>query len=167
MCIALYVFSVVILRDGRRRDRGRPFDCDFVVSGDRIVLIEMTPRIGGNSLSKLFQAALNYDWMAYAVTHACSDAPPGWELYPPNPMILTILGTDRSGRLTWDEHEASALRAEPWVQHLILDLPQGANVEQFINGRHRVGEALINGADCDEVDGRLAELNRRLALTAL
>src|SRR5215831_1878060 len=43
-----------------------PFDCDFVASGERIALIEMAPRVGGNSLSKLFKAALDFDFVAYA-----------------------------------------------------------------------------------------------------
>jgi hypothetical protein len=59
-----------------------------------------------------------------------------------------------------------ALRREAWVESLILDLPQGSPVKSFINGRRRVGEALIAGSDRNELDIRAEELRRRLALVA-
>jgi hypothetical protein len=68
--------------------------------------------------------------------------------------------------LTWNEFEMDALRREAWVESLILDLPQGSPVKPFINGRHRVGEALIAGSDRNELDSRTQELRRRLALAA-
>jgi biotin carboxylase len=144
-----------------------PFDCDFVAEGDRIFLIEIAPRLGGNSLSRLYHAALDYDLVAYAVRQACGDPAPIPERCEPKPMAVAILGVDRSGCLSWNESEASALRQEIWVNSLILDLPQGAPVEPFINGRRRVGEALITGTNRNQVDEQLTEFKRRLALTAV
>jgi biotin carboxylase len=143
-----------------------PFDCDFVVKSGGIVLIEMTPRLGGNSLSKLSKAALDFDPGAYAVRHACGDPYELPELRQPKPRSIAILGVEGCGRLTWDEIEMHALRREAWVESLILDLPQGSPVKPFINGRRRVGEALIAGSDRNELDLRAEELRRRLALTA-
>jgi len=144
-----------------------PFDCDFVADGERIALIEITPRLGGNSLSRLFKSAMDFDLVAYAVTHACGDAFPLPGPRPPKPSAITILGVDRPGRLSWNVVQEESLRRESWVDTLLLDLPKGSTVTPFINGRHRVGEALITGADRDEVDARLLELKRRLALTAV
>jgi biotin carboxylase len=144
-----------------------PFDCDFVVEGDRIFLIEMAPRLGGNSLSRLCQAALNYDLVAYAVRQACGDPSPIPNRCEPKPMGLAILGVERAGCLSWNESEARALRQEIWVNSLMLDWPQGTQVEPFINGRHRVGEALISGTDRSQVDEHLTEFKRRLALTVV
>jgi biotin carboxylase len=144
-----------------------PFDCDFVVSGEHIALIEIAPRVGGNSLSKLFKAALDFDFVAYAVTHACADPYALPEFRQPKPVSIAILGVEERGRLAWNAAEANALRQEAWMDNLTLDFPQGTPVERFINGRHRVGEALIIGNDRKDLDGRMAELRRRLALTAI
>ena len=152
---------------GRLRVSSGPFDCDFIVDGERIVLIEITPRLGGNSLSRLFQAALDFDFVAYAVSHACGDAFPLPERRRPKPAAIAILGVDRPGNLSWNLPEAETLKRESWVQTLLIDLPEGAKTERFINGRHRVGEALITGRDRDEVDARLIEFKRRLALAAI
>jgi biotin carboxylase len=144
-----------------------PFDCDFVVNEERIVLIEMTPRLGGNSLSYLFKAALGIDLLAYAVTTACGDSFSFPKFRIPKAAAIAILGVEQGGQLTWNADEADWLRKQPWVDTLLIDYPQGTEVKAFINGRHRVGEALITGSDRNKVDEYLLEFTQRLALTAV
>ena len=143
-----------------------PLDCDFVVAADRIVVIEMTPRLGGNSLSHLFRVALDVDLVAAAVRHACGDAVALPPQRAPSPAAIAILGVERSGRLAWDAAQARGLAQEPWVESLCFDVAQADDVAAFVNGRHRVGEALVVGATREEVDDRLDELARRLQLHA-
>jgi len=144
-----------------------PFDCDFVADGGQVVLIELTPRLGGNALPKLFKAALDFDLLAYAVAYACGDSYPVPELREPEPRAIVILGVDQCGRLAWNESGARTLTGEAWVDNLAFDLPQGATVQPFINGRQRVGEALIAGGDRDQLDRRLIEFQCRLDLHAI
>lgn len=151
----------------RLRVTSGPFDCDFVAAGGQIYLIEIAPRLGGNSLSKLFKQALDFDLVGYAISHACGDAFPLSACTPLKPGAIIILGVESSGRLAWNRDEEKVVRQEPWLESLIFDLPQGAAVNAFINGRHRVGEALIMGRDRDEVDARRAELLHRLNLRAV
>jgi biotin carboxylase len=152
---------------GRLGIASGPFDCDFVAGSEGIVLIEMTPRLGGSSLSSLFKASLDFDLVAYAVAHACADSCFIPEPREPRPTSTAILGVEKGGRLAWNAAEADALRQEEWVDTLILDFPQGAPVKRFISGRQRVGEALIVGTDRQDLDSRIAEFQRRLALTAV
>lgn len=159
---ALWAIEEVFRRLGVRSG---PFDCDFVASGGRIVLLEITPRLGGNSLSRLFRTALDFDLVAYAVSHACGDPTPLPAPRLPRATAIAIFGAERAGNITWDQDEAEALRHDAWVQTLVLDHPFGTPVQSFTNGRHRVGEALIHGANRSELDARLIELKRRLALT--
>jgi biotin carboxylase len=143
-----------------------PFDCDFVVNGDQVVLIEITPRLGGNSLSKLFEFALGFDLVAYAVSYACGDEYPLPVQCHPKPAAISILGVDYPGKLYWDESEANDLQHEVWVDTMIFDLPIGSMVQPFINGRYRLGETLITGSDRNDIDAKLIELKNRLALSA-
>lgn len=152
------VFNLLGVRNG-------PFDCDFVVDHGQITLIEMTPRLGGNSLCSLMRAALGFDVTEYAVRHACGDRPSAPEVRNPRPAAVIILGAERAGRLVWNETEVDLLRNEPWVDSLTLDYSYRASVRPFVDGRGRVGEALIVGASRQEVVGRAAELKDRLALT--
>jgi biotin carboxylase len=144
-----------------------PFDCDFVVHGGEVYLLEMSPRLGGNSLPTLLRAAYDLDLVALAVRHACGDSAGLPRLPEPAPTAALILGTDRSGLLAFDPAELAALRGESWVLHLSLDVAAGTPVQPYINGRHRVGQALLRGADRDDLDVKVEQLRRRLAVEAL
>jgi len=141
-----------------------PFNCDFVATKDSIVLLEITPRLGGNSLSDLFKLALNFDLVDYAVTHACGDPRALPQLSPPMPCAIIILGTECEGLLKWNKSEAESLKNEIWVQKLIFDYEMGTPVKQFINGRNRVGEVLLTGSDRTDLDSKLTEFKNRLGL---
>jgi biotin carboxylase len=161
--LALSVIENVLRRLGVSSG---PFDCDFVADNDRISIIEITPRLGGNSLSSLFMAALDFDLVAYAVSHACGDTYPLPQPSQPRPAAIAILGVERSGSLSWSETEAAALRRECWVDTILFDQPPGTAVKPFVNGRHRVGEVLITGSNRNEIDFHLIEVRRRLAVVA-
>jgi len=153
------IFARLGVRDG-------PFDCDFVAGPDGVTVIELTPRLGGNSLSRLLEVALDFDVTAYAVRHACGDAPPPIARTDPRPSAIRILGVKRPGRLFWDATAEAALRREPWLRSLELNVSRGAAVEAFVDGRHRVGEALMVGTTRDEIDERWTDLAQRLRLRA-
>jgi biotin carboxylase len=143
-----------------------PFDCDFVWSEGEIFLLEMTPRLGGNSISQLLRVATGFDLVEYAVQQACgvrTKLPP--ELLV-RPSAVVLLGASKSGCLCYDEHELDALSSESWVSSVALEVARGKMVAQFINGRHRVGEAYITANSRDQLDSRVQEFKRRLAIDA-
>jgi biotin carboxylase len=144
-----------------------PFDCDFVWSEGEVFLLEMTPRLGGNSISQLLRVATGFDLVEYAVHHAC-----GVQSQLPNelsiqPTAVILLGTTRSGCLCYDERELEALSSESWVSSVALEVAHGTKVAPFINGRHRVGEAYVTANSRNYLDSRVEEFKRRLALDAV
>lgn len=144
-----------------------PFDCDFVFGDDGdVYLLEVTPRLGGNSMTRLVRAAVGVDLAEVAVRLACGAHVGSFEALGERPVAQLVLGVGRAGRLTYDEDELVALRAEPWVRDLSLDVPAGSVVEAFVNGRTRVGEATVVADSRPDLDARVAELRIRLALDA-
>lgn len=140
------------------------FDCDFVWTGDDIYLLEISPRLGGNSITALVRGAYpGFDLVDYAVRQACGDPPPPVPERRTNAAAVRIFGASAAGTLRYEAAEVDALRAEPWIAQLVVDVPSGAAVRAFENSRHRVGEAVVVCRDRDELDSRLAELDRRLA----
>jgi biotin carboxylase len=145
-----------------------PFDCDFVVGSDQVYVLEMTPRLGGNSISALLQVATGgFDLVEYAARRACGEDPPLPETIPLLPTAIAILGTSASGRLAFDAGELAALGREPWVESIALDVVSGAPVEAFTNGRQRVGEAMVRGTDRASLDQHVRELRGRLNVRAV
>ncbi len=143
-----------------------PFDCDFVDACGAPHLLEISPRIGGNCISSLIREARDFDIVDHSVRVALGENPELPRRFQSRAAATLILGAKSAGRLTYDRHEAELLGREPWVRALSFDVEHGSAVRPFTNGRQRVGEAIVTGADRAEVEARVAELHRRLDLKA-
>jgi biotin carboxylase len=148
--------------------RTSPFDCDFVVTPAGVpYIIELTPRLGGNSLISLVLESTGVDLAEIAVRAACGD-PVTLPAQPTaRPTAQLILGAPGEGALTFDEAAFASLRREPWVRALSLDLAAGDRVERFTNGRHRIGEATLVGRSRADLDDMANELRLRLCIGAV
>ena len=142
--------------------RQGPFDCDFVATEREVFLLDISPRVGGNSIARLLRRSAGFDIVEYAVRRACGDPYALPQTVEVRPAAIVIFGVDRAGVLAYDERAAEALAAEPWVAHLELDVPPGAAVQPFVNSRHRLGEALAVADSRFGADARATELERRL-----
>jgi biotin carboxylase len=143
-----------------------PFDCDFVVNDESVFILELSPRLGGNAISQLVNLAFGFNLVERTVRWACrEDAGP---LPPalPRPAAVMIFGADRPGRLRYNEAAAAELAANSWVNALSIDFPPGSPVELFTDGRRRVGQALLTAESRVELDDRVMEITRRLAVSA-
>lgn len=144
-----------------------PFDCDLVVTDRDIYIIEGSPRIGGNSLAQLLLAAYDFDLIDYAVRQSMGES-----VRVPTSSLqrsagLLLLGVEQMGRLHYDAMALAALLKMPEIEHLAFDYPLGTVVHPFMDGRHRVGEAIVIGRDRDDIDQRLLDLQERLAIKTL
>jgi biotin carboxylase len=144
-----------------------PFDCDFVACGAEATLLEMSPRLGGNAMMPLVEAATGFELIEYAVAHALGRGPKAGGPWAPRPTAVHLLGCMNAGRLAYDEAEARRLRALPWMLGLTLDFEPGAAVAPFTDGRHRIGEVLFQAESRTVLDARAAELLARLNVRAL
>ncbi len=144
-----------------------PFDCDFVLANGEPYVLEITPRLGGNSISTLLRAACGSDLVEYAIRTACGEHPAIPDLSVREASAIVLLGADRPGRLDYDQSAAEQLAREPWVRSLVFDVPIGAPVLPFINGRHRIGEALIAAPTREALEARVTELRIRIAISSL
>ncbi|HVJ80990.1 MAG TPA: ATP-grasp domain-containing protein [Planctomycetia bacterium] len=143
-----------------------PFDCDFVATEAGAVILEASPRLGGNGISKLIKAAANFDLPAYAVRHAMGEAGDIPSEGVGAPAAVYLFGAESSGRLRYSEREAETLRHEPWMRELRFDYPVGTAVPAFQNGQCRVGAMILEAASRDELDARIDLVRRRLDVRA-
>lgn len=151
------IFAALDYRDG-------PFDADAVAAAGGAVLLELTPRAGGNAMMRLTEVSTGADYRGALIAHSLGVAGPPLAPFSPRPTAVEILGADRDGTLQWDRAGLDALRREPWVAHIHMDLAPGAEVRRFTDGRARIGEVVVTGAVAD-LDRRLVETRARLGLS--
>lgn len=142
-----------------------PFDGDFVVAGDMVYLLEITPRVGGNALTKLWAASQGFDMPRAAVLEALGLREP-IALTQVRPAMVRILSVESSGQLSYDTRAAQTLKGNARVFSLVLDYPPGANVEAFADGRHRIGDLTVAADTLAEVESVLTEALACLCLRA-
>ena len=141
------------------------FDCDFVIYNDQVYILELTPRLGGNSLSKLLKHALHFDMVEYGIQLACGNVEPNICFKKPKPTAVILFGTRSSGRLNYNKEGFLWANRKKWVKHIMFDYDLGSQVKSFINGRNRVGECIIVASSRDELDRRIQRINSCLDIT--
>lgn len=144
--------------------RDGPFDCDFVMRDGQPVILELSPRIGGNSIVRLLARAYGFDLVAHSIRAACREPVEIPAVVLQQPTAVVLLGADRAGRLAYDVDELSRLAGEPWVDSIAMDVPPGVAAQPFSDGRHRLGEALVTAASRDDLDRHVDELRRRIGI---
>jgi len=143
-----------------------PFDCDFVATPDSVYLLEISPRMGGNSISNLLRTALGFDIVECSIHHAMSEPVILPRDVKVKPSAVVIFGVPTGGRLRYDRAQAHELLRETWLHSLAFEIEWNGPVRPFINSRERIGYAIVSGPDRDHVDSRVDELKRRLGLRA-
>jgi biotin carboxylase len=144
-----------------------PFDCDFVVAEDgEVYLLEISPRVGGNAISDLLKTACSFDIVDVAVRLACGERPSLPDHFGIQPTAIVLLGTDQAGELQYEATEVPAIQALSWVRALSLDREPGERVEPFVNGRNRVGMALLVASTREELCERVEWVRERLNVRA-
>jgi biotin carboxylase len=144
------------------------FDCDFVVqissseAEGQIYLLELSPRLGGNSISTLVKTAIGFDLVAYAVQQACGVLSPLPPTCAPQPTAIVLFGAEMAGTLHYDAAAMAALHQEAWVASLHLRAMPGQVVSPFSNSRYCLGEACIWADSRDALDSAVQHLNQRL-----
>jgi len=139
-----------------------PFDCDFVVKGSNVYILEITPRIGGNSISRLLNYAVNFDIIENSLRWVCGELAHSSAGINFVPHALILFGVDWEGDIEYNEDQLSALQEENWVRNIEIDLEPNTPTKPFINSRFRVGECIVQGRDRTEILYRVGEVHRRL-----
>jgi len=144
------VFAALDYRDG-------PFDADVVDGSSGPILIEVTPRAGGNALMQLLTAATDFQYVDYLIAQAL-----GMDFRPPQdfsvrPAAAVILCSAHPGRLTYRADRVSALAREPWCISITLDVETGEDISAFTDGRARFGELVVVGDALANLETRIEE----------
>lgn len=142
-----------------------PFDGDFVVAGGVVYLLEITPRVGGNSLTKLWAAARGLDMPKAAVLEALGVREP-ITLSQARVAMVRILSVESAGWLEYDIGAVQSLAQDARVFSLELDHRPGSRVEAFVDGRHRIGDLTVAADTAAEADALLSDALARLRLRA-
>ncbi|GAB3015130.1 ATP-grasp domain-containing protein [Mycobacterium bourgelatii] len=144
------------------------FDADFVWNADEPKFLELTPRIGGNSLSQLvfyhYGVSLIDIAIDLALTGTVSEIKP--QPYAGTSKVV-ILHSNRGGRLEYELSRLAAACEVDGIKRMVLDWDPGTVVFPFVNGQHRFGEIIAQGRTPDAADLAIERACKEIALRIL
>lgn len=135
------------------------FDLDAVVTANGPVIIEISPRLGGNGIPMLFSRAAGLHLTEASLRLAMSEP---FELHrtsQPQHMASWVFGAPREGTLAAIADEDIMRARVPELQQLLIGRAIGDHVKPMENGADLIGYAIFSippGSSFREMTGRLA-----------
>lgn len=128
-----------------------PFDADLRVDEERVVLLEIAPRLGGNGVPVLVEAATGVPLIDLAIRNAMGEDLPDVSPAPAKPRhAAVLLRSPCPGRVRSRATDEAMRVRLPGITDLCLHLDVGDRVERFEHGGHVFGYCVLEvGDDAD------------------
>jgi hypothetical protein len=145
--------------------RDGPLNFDVMVSPRRVVILEMSPRNGGNGIAAVIERAtgVNVEEMTLRIAMGA-----------PLPALTGasvrrgagsfVFGSPRGGLLKSMADEAALRRAVPEVFHCYLSLRPGDRVPPFEHNGNLIGYVLFDCRDAEDYERLTHAILRALAI---
>jgi biotin carboxylase len=126
-----------------------PFDADLRLDSERVVVLEMTPRLGGNAIPILVEKVYGVPLIELSIRHIMGDLLAEEGLEPPlesMPHGAVLLRSDRSGMVKTLASETTIRTRLPEIVDICMNLLPGEKVERFVHGEHVFGYCILDMA---------------------
>jgi biotin carboxylase len=135
------------------------FDCDFILTPDSsVVLLEITPRLGGNSIGKLTYYCTGTNIYDIDIMQSCGTLHENPVDTIKNAWGLEILGLMNGGTVRYGASFIKDVLNKDNIVEFNLDYSNGQRVKPFTNGRNRIGEVILTSRSRQELDKAVESL---------
>lgn len=144
-----------------------PFDADFRVGDDRVVLLELTPRLGGNGLPVLVEAVYGVSLIEISLRHAMREFDESADIgYPKEvvPHFSLLLYSDYTGIVESMAPISSVMSKLSKLVELCINLQPGQKVEKFMHGGHVFGYSIIRNSEHADLYSLATQVNSALSI---
>jgi biotin carboxylase len=135
-----------------------PLNFDIMLSGDKVVVLEMSPRTGGNGIPTLISTATGFDTLAATCEYALG-LEPMTRTHPPTAAGSMVFGASSSGIIQRIATGAT-IEMVPEVVESVVSHTRGDLAGTFDNGGNALGYAvfrLASGLSYQDMTARLKE----------
>jgi biotin carboxylase len=145
-----------------------PLDFDVRVSSERTVVLEMSPRLGGNGIPNLITRATGVDLIGATLSFALGQS----VNLPANPEVVKscgswILGSSQKGRLETIASEPELRAAVPEVFEFVVHYRAGDEIPRFEHGGDSLGCVLFDCPSGSSYEEMLDRVSSALRLNVL
>ena len=144
-----------------------PVNCDLMVSGEEVYVIEMAARCGGTGLPELISEQYRMDYYEALLRLALGE--PVGPMFAQGPCGDCIVSHTLQSPSDGVVEEIGMPQDHPdWLRSLVIDVREGDPVRRFRNGRDRIGQVILTGKDAgdakDHLDKVLSSLHLKVSM---
>ena len=142
-----------------------PFNFDVMVSPERVTVLEMSPRLGGNGIPMIIKRATGVDLIAATIRFALGEEVRFLE----RPKVVRscgswVFGSDRAGLIEGIAAKGEVKAAVPEVFDYFVHYQIGDAVPEFVHSANSLGYALFDCSPQSSYRGIVNRLQRALRL---
>lgn len=143
-----------------------PLDFDVRLSAERVTVIEMSPRLGGNGIPMLIEYAAGVDVLTTSIQYAL-----GREITIPASLHVGrrcsswIFGSETGGTLINIAPAEVVRRFIPQIFAYQVNAKNGGTVSPFVNSGDSLGYVLFSHADGTPYQTMIAQIEKKMNLT--
>lgn len=141
------IFSVLEISD-------TAFDADFVFDGERLYILEMSPRLGGNSISGLVYYSTGVDLADIAIDIALGDPVNINQNFSQKFAAVILLGVLEAGVVEIDKSCLKKIRNLDWADNLNVYVSSGDAILPFVNGQGCLASLFITAPNMEQLNAR-------------
>ena len=137
-----------------------PVNCDCILHGDEVYIVELTGRSGATGLSEM--VSLKYEINYYEVIALLAmgeDISSFFENETNNAVLTHTMTAPRNGILRKIKNNNPYC---PNIRELSFNVDKGDHIKPFTNGRDRIGQTVITAATLDECRYLLKDLESHI-----
>lgn len=142
-----------------------PVNFDIIIGPDSAVILEMSPRLGGNCIPTLVRLGTGFDMVEASLQLSLGLIPELPENIEVKPTGVRILRSNRAGILTSYRCPEEVKKNYKNVLELVIDYTPGAAVSKYSQGAARIGHLICQSSNIAELEQELDLVEKDLRIT--
>ena len=140
-----------------------PFDFDAIVTDNKVYIIEISPRLGGNGVPIVISYATRNDYLEFQIKYSLGEL--GSVKINNNgiqPVLSYIFGSDRAGIIQNLPDPEEIINKHQNILEIHFRYRNGEQVGRFENSSNSIGYSIINMTQEDHYHNTISKFNQIL-----
>ncbi len=137
---------------------------DIIITQDSIIILEMSPRLGGNCIPSIIRYGTDFDLVEAALLISMGENPIV-KKHKKKPTGVRILRSDKDGILTYHSNLERMQEKYSSILELEIDVPIGSAVRKYTQGANRLGHVICRAGSINKLEQELDLIEQELNIT--
>ena len=147
--------------------RNGPVNFDVIVSkNNEVIIVEMSPRFGGNCIPQVIKAGTGFDELKESINIALDQPSRYFRKNTFKPAGSRILNSLRTGKLNYITPKYNICsKYSKFLKELIYDYKIGEMVYKFDQGNKRIGHFVVSADSLKQLESIIEKIDSKIKIS--